>query len=128
MEILPNYIFNFEIERMISNTRGILLSPVILDTGSVRVPDRGIWETFEKAVSRNRVVGQTHWAKKVSHFQTFGLGVFLFTANAANEKELREGNRREWEEENRRKLWKSVDLASENIIDIPGCSERLNKL
>ena len=102
--------------------------PVILDTGSVRVPDRGIWETFEKSVSRNREVGQPRWAKKVSHFQTFSLGVVLFTANAANEKELREGNRREWEEENRRKLWKSVDLASENITDIPGCSERLNKL
>jgi hypothetical protein len=30
--------------------------------------------------------------KKVSYFQTFGLDVLLFIANAAKAKELREGN------------------------------------
>jgi hypothetical protein len=31
--------------------------------------------------------------KKVSQFQTFGLEVLIFTANAAKAKEVREGNR-----------------------------------
>jgi hypothetical protein len=31
--------------------------------------------------------------KKVSHLQTFGLKVFVFAADAAMTKELREGNR-----------------------------------
>jgi hypothetical protein len=41
--------------------------------------------------------------KKVSHFQTFGLDVLIFTVNAAKAKALREGNRPfgvvGWEEE-----------------------------
>jgi hypothetical protein len=44
--------------------------------------------------------------KKVSHLQTFGLKVFVFVADAAKTKELREGNGLfgvvGWEEENRR--------------------------
>jgi hypothetical protein len=46
--------------------------------------------------------------KKVSHLQTFGLKIFVFVADAAKTKEVREGNRPfgvvwlEWEEENRR--------------------------
>jgi hypothetical protein len=40
--------------------------------------------------SRGRI---TALDKKVSHLQTFGLKIFVFAADAAKTKELREGNR-----------------------------------
>jgi hypothetical protein len=44
-------------------------------------------------VSTREVHGIAMLDKRVSHSQTFGLEVLLFTANAAKAKELREGNR-----------------------------------
>ena len=52
---------------------------MILVTGLVRVLDRGIWEAFEKAVCS----GVATLDQELSHFQAFGLEVFIFTAKVA---------------------------------------------
>jgi proline dehydrogenase len=62
-----------------------------LETGSVRVSNRGILGAFEKAVSNRG--WDSHVGKKGSHFQNFALEILLLTANAAKPKELRERNR-----------------------------------
>ena len=49
-------------------------------------------EGLRKAVSKRRGVVAT-LNKKVPHFQTFGLEVFIFTADAAKTKKLGERNR-----------------------------------
>lgn len=49
--------------------------PVILDTGSVWVPDRGIWDTFEKAVSKK--ARTSHVGQKSVSYPDFCLGSAL---------------------------------------------------
>ena len=62
-----------------------------LCTELVRVSERGMEEALEKAVSKRGGIATLN--KKVPHFQTFGLEVFIFTADAAKTKKLGERNR-----------------------------------
>jgi hypothetical protein len=59
------------------------LLPVILDTGSVWVPDRGIWETFEKAVSKKARI--SHVGQKSVSFPDFCLGMWRRRRNREKE-------------------------------------------
>ena len=84
MKILPFGIFKV-------SSREILLLSVTLGTWFLRVSDRGIWEAFKKTVSKRDV--DSHVGQKISHFQSFGMKVFIITAEAVKTKELRKRSR-----------------------------------